>query len=131
TSVGSHEYKLRITFDDGNYYDSPSVTASPILPYATIAFLENPSELYVLKYQRDARPTASKQISDTLVSHTFLGRTLPVYDTTGQKSIQWDFAYTLLHNPNGVAPFFSKQKTVIVRDPKGEKAIGMVQSHNI
>lgn len=131
TSVGTHEYKLRVTFENGTYYDSPSVTAAPILPYATIAFLDNPGNLFVLMYQRDERPTTTKQISETLVSHNFLGRPLPVYDATGQKNIQWDFVYTILHNPKGVEQFFTKQKTVIVRDPKGEVAIGIIQSHNI
>lgn len=131
TSVGPHEYRLRVTYADGTYYDSLPVTAAPILPYATIAFLDDPGTLFVLKYQRDARPTTEKQISETLVSHAFLGRDLPVYDATGQKSIQWDFAYTLLHNLDGAAPFFAQQKTVIVRDPKGERAIGLIQSHNL
>lgn len=131
TSVGPHEYRLRVTYADGTYYDSLPVTAAPILPYATIAFLDDPGTLFVLKYQRDARPTTEKQISETLVSHTFLGRDLPVYDATGQKIIQWDFAYTLLHNLDGAAPFFAQQKTVIVRDPKGERAIGLIQSHNL
>lgn len=131
TSVGPHEYRLRVTYADGTYYDSLPVTAAPILPYATIALLDDPGTLFVLKYQRDARPTTEKQISETLVSHAFLGRDLPVYDATGQKIIQWDFAYTLLHNPDGAAPFFAQQKTVIVRDPKGERAIGVIQSHNL
>lgn len=131
TSVGPHEYRLRVTYADGTYYDSLPVTAAPILPYATIAFLDDPGTLFVLKYQRDARPTTEKQISETLVSHAFLGRDLPVYDATGQKIIQWDFAYTLLHNLDGAAPFFAQQKTVIVRDPKGERAIGLIQSHNL
>ena len=131
TSVGTHEYKLRVTFENGTYYDSPSVTAAPILPYATIAFLDNPGNLFVLMYQRDERPTTTKQISETLVSHNFLGRPLPVYDATGQKNIQWYFVYTILHNPKGVEQFFTKQKTVIVRDPKGEVAIGIIQFHNI
>jgi len=130
TVSGSHEYKARIVSSDGNYHDTNSVTASPLISYACIAEFSSPESVLVLKFNEGSAPKLENSLSKVISTHYFAGRTLPCHDVTEHHDSAWSFTYTLLNmtDYDTLYQLFLAGETVIFRDYRGYKAVGTFAS---
>ena len=130
TASGVHEYIFRIVTEDGNYYDTNAVTASPLIRYACISKFETPNQILLLKFGEGQPPQRSNQSSKIYSSNHFAGRALPVHDVTEQHDSAWEFSYSLLSREDylGLYQLFLDGETVLFRDSRGYKAIGTMTS---
>jgi len=130
TVSGNHEYKVKIVSSDGNYHDTNSVIASPLISYACIAEFSSPESVLVLKFNEGSAPKLENSLSKVISTHYFAGRTLPCHDVTEHHDSTWSFTYTLLNltDYDTLYQLFLAGKTVIFRDYRGYKAVGTLAS---
>ena len=130
SSSGEHQYTIRIVTSDGNYYDTNSVTAAPIIRYACISKFSTPQNVLVLKFNEGSKPTLSDQLSKAYSEHYYAGRALPVHDITEHYGSVWDLTYSFLSKVDydALQQLCLDGDTVMVRDRRGYKAVGTLGS---
>ena len=130
SASGTHEYIFRTASTDGNFRDTNSVSAAPIISYACIAKLDSPDKIMSLKFGEGAPPKLENTLSKVYSSHYFAGRVLPCHDVTEHHDSAWNYTYSLLNISDYDALYgaFLDGETVIFRDSRGYKAIGTLTS---
>ena len=130
TPSGTHQYAIRIVTAEGNYKDTNTVTAEPIIKYACISKYNSPQNVLTLKFNQGSKPVLDRQLSKVLYSHYFAGRALPVYDVTEHHDSAWSFTYSFLSQSDydSLYQLFLDGDTVMFRDHRGYKAVGTITS---
>ena len=130
SSSGEHQYTIRIATSNGNYYDTNSVTAAPIIRYACISKFSTPQNVLMLKFNEGSAPKLDDQLSKVFTEHHYAGRALPVHDISEHYDSVWDYAYSFINKSDydTLQQMFLDGETVMFRDNKGFKSIGTLGS---
>lgn len=123
TVLGQHQYVLRGVTAQDQFKDSTAVRLNVRVPYAMLAPADDPGNWVELVYRRGGEPTRAENLTITGQAVFAAGRTLPFFESNGQRTKDWSFNYSFrtLEEYQALVDLVQQGKTVLYRGKDGSR----------
>lgn len=130
TAIGTHTYMVRAVDEDDNFTDSNPVTLTIEVEYATVAPMQNPANMAVLKLRRSQPPSVNQSYSVVASAQHFDGRVYPVYTDSKNRDSIWtlEFTHRTIAECERLMEIVRSGRPIVYRDLYGNRLIGFANT---